>query len=48
MICFVHVYGKDEVRAAFGVSETELQACLANGIIHYSPTIEVLLSHIDN
>ena len=33
----------DEVHPAFGVSETELQGCVVNGIIHFGPHIEVQL-----
>lgn len=36
---FLHAL--DEVRPAFGVSENEMKACVMNGIIHYSPTINV-------
>jgi vesicle-fusing ATPase len=36
---FMHAL--DEVHAAFGVSETELQQCIVNGIIRYAPNIEV-------
>ena len=33
----------DEVRPAFGVSEDELQDCLTQGILHYSPFIDNIL-----
>lgn len=31
----------DEVHASFGVSETEFKQCIANGIIRFSPFIDV-------
>lgn len=31
----------EEVHAAFGSSEEELDACITNGIIHFSPQIDV-------
>jgi vesicle-fusing ATPase len=40
---FMHAL--DEVQAAFGVSEEELQQVVQNGIIHYGREIEV--SHVD-
>ncbi|KAF9580111.1 transport between ER and Golgi ATPase protein [Lunasporangiospora selenospora] len=33
----------DEVHAAFGSSEEELDACITNGIIHFSPEIDRIL-----
>ena len=33
----------DDVRPAFGVSEDELQDCLLQGILHYSPFIDNIL-----
>ena len=33
----------EEVHAAFGVSEEELQQVVENGIIHFSPEIDVSL-----
>lgn len=38
---FMHAL--DEVHAAFGVSEEELQTVVQNGIIHYSPDVETIL-----
>ena len=44
---FIHAL--DEVHPAFGVSETELQQCVPNGIIKYEPHVEVIhLSGIFN
>jgi vesicle-fusing ATPase len=34
----------EEVRAAFGVSETELKTCVANGIIRYNEDVDVHFS----
>jgi vesicle-fusing ATPase len=34
----------DEVKAAFGVSEEELETAMKNGIIHFSPYIENILN----
>ncbi|KAH6602633.1 hypothetical protein BASA61_000966 [Batrachochytrium salamandrivorans] len=39
---FLHAI--EEVRPAFGVSETELQQCVMNGIVDFSPNIERILS----
>ncbi|KAI8928472.1 P-loop containing nucleoside triphosphate hydrolase protein [Entophlyctis helioformis] len=39
---FMHAL--DEVRPAFGVSEAELQQCVMNGIIKFSPNIERILA----
>lgn len=33
----------DEVHAAFGVSESELQQVVQNGIIHYDPRVDATL-----
>ena len=33
----------DEVKPAFGVSEDELQDCLSQGVLHYSPFIDNVL-----
>jgi len=35
----------DEVHASFGVSESELQSCVQNGIFRFSNTVEDLLSN---
>jgi len=35
------MHALDEVQAAFGVSEEELQQVVQNGIIHYSQRINV-------
>lgn len=42
------LHSLDEVRAAFGVSETELKTCVANGIIRYNDDVDVftLLQHL--
>lgn len=34
----------DEVHAAFGVSEAELQQVVQNGIIHFDPKVDVSLA----
>ncbi|KAL2913937.1 transport between ER and Golgi ATPase protein [Polyrhizophydium stewartii] len=39
---FLHAL--EEVRPAFGVSETELQQCVMNGILKFGPNIERILS----
>jgi vesicle-fusing ATPase len=39
---FIHAL--DEVKPAFGVSDNELQLCIANGIIKYGMVIERILS----
>lgn len=36
---FIHAL--DEVKPSFGVSEDEMKGCLKNGVIHYSPVINV-------
>jgi len=37
----------EEVHAAFGVSEEELSTVVDNGIIHFSPDIEVCQNHLE-
>ncbi|XJO78664.1 hypothetical protein BDV3_003069 [Batrachochytrium dendrobatidis] len=39
---FLHAI--EEVRPAFGVSEAELQQCVMNGIVNFSPNIERILA----
>lgn len=36
----------DEVRASFGVSEAELQTCVANGIIRFNSNVDVFRDNI--
>ena len=36
---FLHAL--DEVKPSFGVAENEMNGCILNGIIYFSPTIEV-------
>ncbi|RKP03847.1 hypothetical protein CXG81DRAFT_9017 [Caulochytrium protostelioides] len=38
---FLHAL--DEVHPAYGVSETEIKSCFANGVINYAPAIERIL-----
>jgi vesicle-fusing ATPase len=39
---FLHAL--DEVRPSFGVSENEMKGCVLNGIIHYSPIVNVWIN----
>lgn len=41
---FLHAL--EEVHAAFGVSEEELQQVVENGIIHFSPEIDVSVEQV--
>lgn len=37
------MHALDEVKPSFGVSEDEMKGCVVNGIIHYSPVINVYI-----